>query len=203
MTTWFTADLHLGHANIIGYCARPYADVAEMDAALIDGWNDTVDEDDTVWVLGDVALGSIEHGMRAIGRLRGRKLLVPGNHDRCWRGWGRRAEEWAERYLAAGFESVRQGPVQVRVGGHPALADHFPYQGDSQAQDRFVEHRPVDRGSWLLHGHVHEQWGQRHRMINVGVDVCGYRPIAEESVAALITAGPADRPTLVESATGR
>lgn len=27
MSTWFSADLHLGHANIIEYCDRPYASV--------------------------------------------------------------------------------------------------------------------------------------------------------------------------------
>lgn len=27
MATWFTADLHLGHRNIIDYCDRPFADV--------------------------------------------------------------------------------------------------------------------------------------------------------------------------------
>jgi len=28
---WFTADFHLGHANIIRYCARPFAVVDRMD----------------------------------------------------------------------------------------------------------------------------------------------------------------------------
>jgi len=37
-TTWFTADLHLGHRNIISYCERPFLDAAEMNDALIEGW---------------------------------------------------------------------------------------------------------------------------------------------------------------------
>ena len=34
------SDLHLGHANIIRYCSRPFlvSDVAEMDRVLIDNW---------------------------------------------------------------------------------------------------------------------------------------------------------------------
>lgn len=32
MVTWFSADPHLGHANIISHCNRPIADVKEMDA---------------------------------------------------------------------------------------------------------------------------------------------------------------------------
>ncbi len=35
MTTFLTADHHFGHAPIIGYCARPFASVEEMDAAMI------------------------------------------------------------------------------------------------------------------------------------------------------------------------
>ncbi len=199
MATWFTADLHFGHANIIRYCDRPFADVEEMDSALIASWNETVADDDTVWVLGDVAMGSIEQGMAIIGALRGRKLLVAGNHDRCWVGNGRRAAGWTDRYLAAGFVEVHQGTVHLDVGGTPVLANHFPYRGDSHDEDRFTGYRPVDHGGWLLHGHVHETWGQAGRMINVGVDVCDYRPISEQAIAEVIAVGPADRTELVTS----
>ncbi|MGH9119071.1 MAG: hypothetical protein ACRD0A_14670 [Acidimicrobiales bacterium] len=51
---------------------------------------------------------------------------------------------------------------------------------------------PEDRGRWLLHGHVHERWLQRGRMINVGVDAWDYRPVAEEQIASVIAAGPSD-----------
>lgn len=53
MTTWFTADLHFGHANIINYSGRPFADVTAMNQALIERWNASIHPDDTVWVLGD------------------------------------------------------------------------------------------------------------------------------------------------------
>lgn len=59
MTTWFTADLHLGHRNIIDHCGRPFRDAAAMNRSLIDRWNDVVDEGDDVWVLGDFALGKL------------------------------------------------------------------------------------------------------------------------------------------------
>jgi calcineurin-like phosphoesterase family protein len=190
MTVWYTADLHLGHRNIIRYCHRPYADVDEMNAALLDGWRSVVGPDDVVWVLGDVALGRIEHSLALVAGLPGEKHLVAGNHDRCWAGHGTRARGWEDRYRAAGFTAVHQGTVATTVGGADVLLCHFPYDGDSQDRDRFVEHRPVDRGGWLLHGHVHERWRQRGRMINVGVDVHDYRPVAEDALAALLAAGP-------------
>ena len=109
MSTWFTADLHLGHANIIRYCARPFTDVEAMNRALIEQWNEVVDDGDDVWVLGDVAMGKIAETLPLVSELRGRKLLLTGNHDRCWDGHGRRAEGWEERYLDAGFFAIHHG----------------------------------------------------------------------------------------------
>jgi calcineurin-like phosphoesterase family protein len=192
MTTWFTADLHLGHANIIGYSHRPFVDVEHMHASLIEGWNAAVQPDDTVWVLGDVALGRLGDVLPLVESFNGRKLLLAGNHDRCWAGHGSRAEGWTERYLDAGFAEVHQGQRRVAVGDHSLLACHFPYRGDSHDHDRYVEQRPTDTGEWLLHGHVHEKWRQRGRMINVGVDAWHQRPVNESQLDALINAGLAN-----------
>lgn len=184
MATWFTADLHFGHRNIIDYCRRPFPDVDSMNRALVEHWNDPVDPDDTVWVLGDFALGTISETLPIAAELHGRMVLVTGNHDRCWSGHGARAEGWTERYLDAGFEEIVQGTTPAVVGGFPVVMCHFPYVGDSHDHDRFTEHRPADTGEWLLHGHVHDRWSQNGRMINVGVDVADYRPVAEADVAA-------------------
>jgi calcineurin-like phosphoesterase family protein len=193
MTTWFTADLHLGHANIIKYCARPFDDVEEMHSQLIERWNGAVEPKDTVWVLGDFALGKIDETLPMAAELAGKKILLAGNHDRCWDGHGSKAQGWTQRYLDAGFATVAQGQSKLKIGSTRVSMSHFPYWGDSQDQDRFVDHRPTDKGAWLIHGHVHERWAQRGRMIIVGVDATGFRPISEAEVAAMIQSGPAER----------
>ena len=56
---WVWSDLHLGHANIIRYCDRPFRDVGHMDNALLDNWAQTVDwsaESDSIVVCGDIAM---------------------------------------------------------------------------------------------------------------------------------------------------
>ncbi len=191
MTTWFTADHHFGHHNILSYTHRPYDDTEAMNRDLIRRWNDTVAPDDVVWVLGDFALGTIADTLPLAGALHGYKVLLAGNHDRCWAVRGATADAWTQRYLDAGFDEIRQGQSTMTIGDVTVLLCHFPYTGDSHDHDRFVDQRPVDAGGWLLHGHVHEGWAQRERMINVGVDVRDYRPISIAEVAALIAAGPA------------
>ena len=192
MAVWFTSDLHFGHANIIEYSGRPFADVDAMNENLIALWNRNVAADDTVWVFGDVAMGRLSESLPLVGRLHGRKILLAGNHDRCWFGHSTKVAEWTARYLEAGFAEVVQGQIHIQIGGHRALACHFPYAGDSHDHDRYVEQRPVDKGEWLLHGHVHERWRQRGRMINVGVDAWDGRPVSEAMLASLMTGGSTD-----------
>lgn len=187
---WFTADLHLGHHRIVEFePARPGADVDAMNDALIDNWNDVVAPTDDVWVLGDVAMGTIAGTLPLVGRLHGRLVLVPGNHDRCFAGhpnW----QAWTDRYLAAGFTEVRHGPLELALGDQTVTVSHFPYTGESRPgrPDRYAQHRPEDRGQVLLHGHVHSAWRVNGRQINVGVDAWDHRPVAENVVAGLAAA---------------
>jgi calcineurin-like phosphoesterase family protein len=192
MTTWYTSDLHFGHANISAYSGRPFTDVDAMNAAVIANINEVVLNEDELVVLGDVALGRIDDTLALVGQLHGRLVLVPGNHDRCWQGHGERAQRWRERYTDAGFDEILDDPDPVVIGEHTVMVSHFPYRGggDHTAVERYSEHRLEDRGDWLLCGHVHELWRQRDRQINIGVDAWGGWPVNTAELETLIAAGP-------------
>ncbi len=179
---------------MIAYADRPFPDVGLMNAALVTLWNTVVAPDDEVWVLGDLAMGRIDESLPHAGQLVGRKHLVLGNHDRPFRDRTGNEDWWSERYLRdGGFGQLHPGVVDLKlVGGVEVRLCHFPYEGDSGDRDRYVEERPVDDGRWLLHGHVHEKWRQRGRMINVGVDAWAGQPVSEERIAHLISAGESD-----------
>ena len=83
---WLTADHHLGHSNIIKFCDRPFADVDEMDAALITSWNSVVAVGDVVWYLADFTLSNREVAQSYLRRLNGRinLLCYPWHHDSRW-----------------------------------------------------------------------------------------------------------------------
>ena len=205
MKTWYTSDLHFGHERAATK-HRGFSSVDEMNATLIENWNATVSPDDTVWILGDFAMGKIDTTLGIARQLNGYKFLVPGNHDRCsishhsehktpekrdkWRQWVGRYEEVGLGVIQAeAFPRFAIAIPRSHVGGRQLWLSHFPPYGDHTDDERYVEFRPrIPAGDWSIHGHVHELWRSRDRMINVGVDQWGYRPVSQEQVFALIAA---------------
>lgn len=183
VTTYYTSDQHFGHRNIIDYCGRPFTSVEEMNRELIARWNDVVTGDDTVWCLGDLALGHVADTVAMTSALNGRKLLVPGNHDRVSSVYksGAERDRFISLYEDAGWQ-IQEEIIETEIGGHPAVVSHFPYVGDSHGPDRFQAARAVDRGLPIVHGHVHEEWRTNGRQFNVGVDVHDWRPIDEQVI---------------------
>ena len=81
--TWFTADFHLGHANIIRYCGRPFPTVEEMDQAILERLNASVKANDILYFLGDFCIGNQARILEYRRRIRCKKIFaVPGNHDK-------------------------------------------------------------------------------------------------------------------------
>ncbi|MBU2852943.1 metallophosphoesterase [Acidithiobacillus ferriphilus] len=161
--TWFTSDLHLGHKNIIQYCQRPFASVEEMDHALIRAWNDRVEANDTVYVLGDFAFESGVKARSALRQLAGRKILILGNHDRSndWAGEG-----WAEVHEAK----------LIEVGHTRLYLHHYPLRDWPGKWQRTIH----------LYGHVHGRLEPVPGSMDVGVDSWGGAPVSLDEVCQSI-----------------
>lgn len=52
---FYTSDLHFGYENIIVPINRPFNSVNEMYSILIACWNEKVDENDDIYILGDLS----------------------------------------------------------------------------------------------------------------------------------------------------
>lgn len=80
---WFTSDLHFNHKNVIRFCNRPFNDVKEMNEYLINKWNETVGENDIVFILGDFNwFPSSKSNLSLFKKLNGKEIyIIPGNHD--------------------------------------------------------------------------------------------------------------------------
>ena len=195
MSRWYTSDHHFGHDNIIRYCGRPFPDADTMDKEMVARWNDLVADSDEVWILGDLVMGGKTQGLAGhVARLKGQKILVPGNHDRCWQGNKDHRWERADYYHIGGIHKIFDNPEPHAIAGQTAHLNHFPYKLDDRYDLKFAQWRPLDSGDWLLHGHIHEKWRQQDRQINVGVDAWHFAPVAEHAIAALIKRGPANAP---------
>ena len=78
---YYISDLHIGHANAIKFDNRPFADVNEMNNAIIENWNSRVKSNDTVYILGDFIWAKESEWPYFVGPLAGNKVLIRGNHD--------------------------------------------------------------------------------------------------------------------------
>ncbi|MXW42382.1 MAG: metallophosphoesterase [Acidimicrobiia bacterium] len=194
---WYTSDHHFGHFNIIGYSNRPFISTAEMDQTMVERWNDVVGDADEVWILGDLVMGKRKRGLgKYVAKLKGRKIFVPGNHDRCWQGHKGFKTKRVDFYEIGLIHEIIDNPEAHTVAGRRVLLSHFPYRQGLTYQEKFAEWRPIDTGDWLLHGHVHASWQQQGQQINVGVDAWNFAPVSEDSIAAMIQAGAAEVPCL-------
>ena len=153
---WFTADTHFGHARVIALARRPFSDVREMDEAMIRGWNEVVQPDDTVWHLGDFAFGDAAGRIDAIfHRLNGRKHLLLGNHD-----------DDNQAVMSLPWASMSM-LTWVVVDGTMIAMCHYPMRAWPYSQ----------KGAIHLFGHMHGKLKGTSRSLDVGVDVWGFRPV--------------------------
>lgn len=80
---YYIADCHFGHRNVINFDHRPYSTIEEMDDDMIKKWNSKVGPNDTVYVLGDFVWVTNENYLKnTVKKLKGKKILIKGNHDR-------------------------------------------------------------------------------------------------------------------------
>lgn len=158
---YFTADLHLGHEEVIAKRQRPFASVTDMNEALIRNYNQRVGANDTVYILGDLCHRVTEEEANAlIRRLNGRKILLRGNHD--------------IDYDSALFEAV-----------HDFLMEDFDGRRFVMIHYALMDWPRRKKGGIHLHGHMHESRAynedNRRRGLfryDVGVDANDYRPIS-------------------------
>lgn len=145
------ADTHFGHTNIIEYESRPFSNAEQMDATIIQKWNDVVKENDDIYILGDFALCGADRIREIITCLKGQKYLIPGNHDKRSRGF----------WLKAGFVGVFKEPHLLGM----YMLSHYPKKNP-----------PFHN----IHGHIHSKTcsftaPQTHTCVSV--EVINYAPV--------------------------
>ncbi|MER8571397.1 metallophosphoesterase [Mesorhizobium sp. M1409] len=166
MSTFLTADTHFGHALMLREeaCARPYSTTDDMDQCLIDNWNRAVHPRDTVWHLGDFAMGLDERRVAQIFHaLHGTKKLILGNHDVDKKGHvlpSLKRLPWADVAHAAEITHDGQRIMLSHYAGYVWNAQH--------------------RGAYQAFGHSHGKALGLPGSVDVGVDAQAFKPISVE-----------------------
>lgn len=82
MSNYYISDLHFGHKNCLAYDNRKFKDIETHDQFIMDKWNQTVNIDDDVYILGDVSWHNVTKTIDILNNLNGNKHLIIGNHDK-------------------------------------------------------------------------------------------------------------------------
>ncbi|RFB85525.1 hydrolase [Rhizobium leguminosarum bv. trifolii] len=156
---YFTSDTHFGDPRVLRIDKRPFPNMDEHDAALIENWNDTVGPEDEVWHLGDFISARAGDCVELLSRLNGRKHLIVGNNDP------------PSTKNAAGWESV-QHYAELRHERYHLILCHYAFRTWNQMGKKSIN----------LHGHSHGRLRPLPRQYDVGVDAQGLRPVTVENL---------------------
>src|SRR3989338_484955 len=154
------SDLHLDHTNIIKYCNRPFENIESMNKVLVDNWNKTVTNMDTVFFLGDLAFGT---GSRTtdfwLSKLKGKIIFIKGNHDKS------KKIKFYDFFI-------------LEYSGLRFYLTHWP------------ENVPKDWSSWAICGHHHDKTpfiDKLKKRINISVEQTNYTPVDIDFIIDKIT----------------
>lgn len=159
---FFIADLHFGHPNIVRWRSElgfAHDTVEEHDNHLVENWNETVQPDDRVYVLGDLCWNAKSIGV--IPKLNGKIYFIGGNHDTKF------------------YERIGEFPNVKLLGG---LVDYRVPEVDKTF---VMSHAPLhssqvggDRWDYNIHGHMHHIDIGEPNYVCVSVEQIGFKPIS-------------------------
>lgn len=151
MKVFLISDTHFEHKNIIKYENRP----EDFDSMIVNNWNLIINDEDLTIHLGDFCLSANSRWKHYTNILRGRKVLIRGNHD---------AKSF-QKLLELGFDFVCDGFIW-NIYGKTILFTHEP---------------KIDLPYWVdlnIHGHQHSNGkyiDDKHKLFVI--ENMGYCPV--------------------------
>lgn len=166
---YFTSDWHIGHDKDFIYKSRGFSSIEEHDTAILERCNELVDYNDTLFILGDLALGIDEYEWnRIFFSLKCQNIFFCiGNHET-----NKRMNLYENNYNfnLIGFSDV------LKVKKKTFYISHYPTIVDNYGEE--------NRFFWNLSGHTHskEKFHPEYKIYNVAVDAHNCYPVSIEDV---------------------
>ncbi|MCQ2592984.1 MAG: metallophosphoesterase family protein [Treponema sp.] len=147
----YISDLHFYHDLLnMQLDKRGFASGEEMNAYIIEKWNNKVRGGDMIIVLGDM-FGTREPNLvnAVLRKLNGRICLIEGNHDAMWlnrTGFDTSRFEWIKPY------------AELEDHGRTVIASHYPMMCYNHQYQLKTDGSPQ---TYMLYGHVHNTHDER------------------------------------------
>ena len=163
---YFTSDLHIGHDKEFIWGARGFKNIEEHDTAILKRWNSIIKDEDTVFILGDLALGQDTHEWdRIFHHLKGDKHFIIGNHDT-----DNKVKKFESEYdiICCGYIYVfKNAKWHFYCSHYPTITTNF----DDTKSSPLIN----------LFGHTHQKikfFNDNPYMYNVGMDAHDCYPVS-------------------------
>jgi calcineurin-like phosphoesterase family protein len=188
---WFTSDSHYSHKNICRGVSdwkdeqgnvriestRDFKTLEEMNDTIVNNINKVVEQEDVLIHFGDWSFGGEENIKKLRDRIFCKNIyLMIGNHDHH---------------------------IQKNSDGVQQLFTHVSHLQDFLINNQMIVacHYPISlwnklrRGSWMIHGHIHNKGNARFtgegKTMDVGMDGhTEFRPYSFEEVKSLMDKRP-------------
>ena len=167
---YLTSDLHFGHDREFIWKVRGYDSVQAMNLAQVEKWNKVINDDDDVYVLGDLMLGDPSN-IEFIKQLNGHIHIVLGNHDTANR-------EKMYRELSNVVEVAEVG-LKLNYKKHHFVLTHYPMLTGN------LEKESLKQMTLNLYGHTHQLnnfYNDMPFMYHVGVDSHNGHPVLLDDI---------------------
>ena len=145
---YYISDLHFYHANMNTQMdQRGFASFEEMNEYMIEQWNQKVRKNDEVVILGDISIDKGEKTNELLQRLKGKKYLIVGNHDRFSndKAFDRNLFKWIEPYM-----ELNDNKRKVILSHYPVFCYNGQYRLNDQGEPKV----------YMLYGHVHNTYDE-------------------------------------------
>ena len=142
---YYISDCHFGHGNLNDRMdKRGFSSTEEMNEYMISQWNKKIkNPNHEIVILGDFSLARAKETMEILKRLRGKKILIQGNHEKYLKDPEFNRNLFKEIYPS--YHEFNDNKRKIVVSHYPIMC----YNGQNRV---FPDGSPA---TYMLYGHVH------------------------------------------------
>ena len=168
---YVTSDFHFCHDKPFIYEPRGFKSVHEMNEQIIKNFNEVMDWEDDLYILGDCFLNNNEEGMSYMRRLPGKKHIIWGNH--C-------TDARQELMQLEGFDCHGYASM-IKYKGYHFYLSHYPTLTSNKDDNKSLKRRVI---SICGHSHVDNKFADMDKglIYHVEVDAHNMKPVLIDDI---------------------